>query len=353
MAFYKTRKCLSFDDVLLVPKYSEIESRHDVDISPTTYDDNPVVIGSRKMLLPIFSAPMDTVVNETTAVIMANNGMSPILHRYCTEEEQVLAYESVVKLLEKDAAPVGAAIGSGNDCLNRMIALYDKGCRLFCVDVAHGHHKMPIFAVKSAKHLFPDSFIVAGNVATREGFEALADAGADAVRVGVGGGAVCSTRVVTGHGIPTFQSVVECAESDRDCYIIADGGIKNTGDIVKSLAAGADFVMLGSMLSCKKESPGETKTVNGVTYKNYRGMASKSAQLEWRGKVSVSEGVDSWKAITESLEESINNIVSGVRSGLSYSGCKSLSKFYALSEFIQVTSTSVKENVPHAKGAIF
>ena len=340
MAFFKTRTCLSFDDVLLVPKYSEIESRHD--------------IGDKKMSLPIFAAPMDTVINDESAIAMATLGVTPILHRYCSAKEQLESYIRItecLECLEQPTTPVGASIGSGEDCLNRMIDLYEKGCRLFCVDVAHGHHKMPLLAVRAIKHLHPDCFVIAGNVATLEGFEALADAGADAVRVGIGGGAVCSTRIVTGHGMPTFQSIVDCAESDRDCYVIADGGIRNTGDIVKSFAAGADFVMLGSMLSCKEESPGDTKVVNGIKYKNYRGMASVSAQIDWRGKVSVAEGVDSWRPITESLTEAVNKIAAGIRSGLSYTGCDNLTDFFSLSDFIQVTSTAVNENRPHGPGA--
>lgn len=349
----ESRTCVSFDDVLLVPKYSEIKSRHDVELEITDWEGDSIQAGDASFRLPIFAAPMDTVINKETAIVLANRGISPILHRYTTFEEQVRDYEAISSSLFVDAAPVGAAIGTGSMCLNQAIALYDVGCRLFCVDVAHGHHEAAIKVVSYLKHLYEDSFVIAGNVATLEGFNALADAGANAIRVGIGGGSVCSTRVVTGHGIPTFQSVVDCSTSDRDCYIIADGGIRSTGDIVKSLAAGADFVMLGSMLAGREESPGETKTVGDITYKNYRGMASKSAQLEWRGKVSVSEGVDSWRPVSSCLDDCIDDILAGVRSGLSYSGCAFLSDFYTMSEFVKITQSSLKENVPHAVGASF
>tara|TARA_R100000008_G_scaffold86865_2_gene82163 strand:+ start:1971 stop:2924 length:954 start_codon:yes stop_codon:yes gene_type:complete len=303
--------------------------------------------------LPIFASPMDTVVDEKTAVIFANSGVSPILHRYCTEEQQVEMYKNVVRRLDCDSAPVGAAIGAGEFSLNRMINLYEAGCRFFCIDVAHGHHKMSLLAVRTIRHLYPECFIMAGNVATLEAFDALANAGANAVRVGIGGGSVCSTRIVTGHGVPTLQSVIDCAESETDAILVADGGIRNTGDMVKSFAAGADFVMLGSMLSCKDESPGEEKVVDGVKYKNYRGMASVSAQKDWRGKVSVAEGVDSWRPVSGNLNDTIESIKAGIRSGLSYSGCEKLSDFYANSEFIKVSSRSSKENMPHGPGAIF
>jgi IMP dehydrogenase len=191
------------------------------------------------------------------------------------------------------------------------------------------------------KHMFDDIFVIAGNVATLDGFNDLADAGADAIRVGIGGGSVCSTRIVTGHGVPTLQSVVDCSNSDRDCYIIADGGIRNSGDIVKSFGAGADFVMLGSMLAGKEESPGETRSVDGVKYKNYR------------GRVSVAEGVDSWRPVNGTIGQTIDTIVAGVKSGLSYSGCDSLAEFCTTAEFVRITSASMKESVPHATGVVF
>jgi len=350
---YKMKMCLSFDDVLLVPQYSDVKSRHDIDLTAANWEGDPIEIGDRSIALPVFASPMDTVVDEKTAVLFSKNGVAPILHRYCEFDEQIQSFIDVMSQTGPDDAPIGAALGTSDMCLNHAVDLYNAGCRLFCVDVAHGHHELSLFVVKTLRHMFDDVFIIAGNVATLDGFEALADAGADAVRVGIGGGAVCSTRVVTGHGIPTLQSVADCSGSDRTCYIIADGGIKNTGDIVKSFAAGADFVMLGSMLAGKKESPGETKTVEGVVYKNYRGMASASAQMDWRGRVSVAEGVDSWRPVSESIEETVDLIAAGVRSGLSYSGCESLDEFHGVAEFVRITPASMKESVPHAVGVIF
>ncbi len=335
------QKGLTYDDVLLVPQYSDIKSRSEVSL--TTEFGRGVELG-----LPIIASPMDTVSEADMAGSLGELGGISIVHRYNSIEEQ----SAMIASLGENTL-VGAAVGVSGDFADRAISAVAAGAKVICIDVAHGHHELSLFVVKTLRHMFDDVFIIAGNVATLDGFEALADAGADAVRVGIGGGAVCSTRVVTGHGIPTLQSVADCSGSARTCYIIADGGIKNTGDIVKSFAAGADFVMLGSMLAGKKESPGETKTVEGVVYKNYRGMASASAQMDWRGRVSVAEGVDSWRPVSESIEETVDLIVAGVRSGLSYSGCESLDEFHGVAEFVRITPASMKESVPHAVGVIF
>ena len=349
----KMKTCLSFDDVLLVPQYSKIKSRHGIDIDALDWEGKPIPIGDRTLKLPIFASPMDTVVDEKTAVVFSKAGVAPILHRYCDFEDQLQTFAHVMEQTEDSDAPIGVAIGTSEMCLNHANDLYKAGCRLFCIDVAHGHHELPLFIVRTMKHMFDDIFVIAGNVATLDGFNDLADAGADAIRVGIGGGSVCSTRIVTGHGVPTLQSVVDCSNSDRDCYIIADGGIRNSGDIVKSFGAGADFVMLGSMLAGKEESPGETRSVDGVKYKNYRGMASASAQINWRGRVSVAEGVDSWRPVNGTIGQTIDTIVAGVKSGLSYSGCDSLAEFCTTAEFVRITSASMKESVPHATGVVF
>lgn len=352
MAFSKdARTCLSFDDVLLVPKKSSIASRHDVDLTVYDWDGHPLKIFGDRVKLPIFAAPMDSVVDARSAAIMASEGLVPILHRYCKANEQRNTYKHVQELLGKDdASPVGAAISSKAPGLDQALQLSELGCRLFCVDVAHGYHEASLRAVENLRLSIPDAFIVAGNVATLDAFDALADVGASAIRVGVGGGAVCTTRTVTGHGIPTFQSVVDCAQSDRECYLIADGGLKTTGDMVKAYAAGADMCMLGSMLACKRESPGELRVINGKMYKNYRGMASESAQKNWRGKVSVVEGSDSWRQITEDLSSAIEKIVAGIKSGLSYSGCETLESFYGVSDFVKITASSLRENSAHGPG---
>jgi len=343
---------LCFDDILLVPQYSEVESRHSIDINVTDFRGAPINIGGRTMQLPIFASPMDTVVDIRSAQIMVSSGVCPILHRYCTIEEQVTTYLEVASV---PGAPIAAAIGASGDFEDRACALYDAGVRILCLDVAHGHHVLVKDALKTLRDIFGDDIhLMAGNVATLQGFEDLISWGANFVRCGVGGGAVCSTRIVTGHGVPTMQTILDCAETSKPLgYIVADGGIRTSGDIVKAFAGGADFVMLGSMLACHTESPGEERAGYREVYKNYRGMASKSAQYDWRGEVSVAEGVNSWHKVKGNLGETIGEIVAGIKSGLSYSGVASLSDFMAHVEIRRVSPNVVNENQPHAIGAEF
>ena len=188
---------------------------------------------------------------------------------------------------------------------------------------------------------------MAGNVATLEAFNDLADWGADSIRVGIGGGSICSTRLNTGHGVPTYQSVVDCARSDRDAKLIADGGIKNAGDIVKALAAGADFVMLGSMLAGTDESPGETFTSENKKYKVYRGMASRSAQMEWRGKSSSPEGVSTTIPHKGSVVDILQDITGNIKSGFSYTGATSLEILQSKATFIRQTHAGQLESSTH------
>ena len=289
---------------------------------------------------------MDTVVDAHAARVMAESGVCPFLHRYCSINDQVSNYKEATST---PGAPIGAAIGITRNYEDRAVSLYDAGCRIFCLDVAHGHHELMKEALKNLRHVFGnDIYLMAGNIATREGFEDLVDWGADFVRCGVGGGSVCSTRIVTGHGVPTFQTILDCSASDDSGYIVADGGIRSSGDIIKSFAAGADFVMLGSMLACHDDSPGLTEIRHGTMYKNYRGMASKDAQIEWRGHASATEGVSSWRPSRGSLKDTIKEIVGGIRSGCSYSGVDRLSDLVNFADFVRVSSNSITENHPHA-----
>jgi IMP dehydrogenase len=346
LAIVKNETAVCFDDVLLTPKYSQIESRHNIAVNFTGSDGTALQIGDRKMELPIFCAPMDTVIDTLAGIEMVKIGISPILHRYCEIDSQV---QTFCAINEVPGAPVGAAVGATGDYQDRTTALYNVGCRLFCVDVAHGHHSLSVAAVEWIHESFADARIMAGNVATVAGFDRLCEAGATFVRCGIGGGAVCSTRIVTGHGVPTLQTILDCAKSESSGYIVADGGLRTSGDIVKAFAAGADFVMLGSMLACTKDSPGEIIRKDGKFYTNYRGMASKSAQEDWRGQgsASVIEGVESWREVKGTLHERVKTIVSGLRSGLSYSGCGSLRELFSRAEFVRVSPQSLHESRPH------
>jgi IMP dehydrogenase len=334
------KEALSFDDVLLVPKYSDIKSRKEVDISSE-------LDGAIKLSLPVIASPMDTVSESEMALAMSAEGGLAIVHRYNTVQEQSTIVAKV--LFENEDARVGAAIGM-TDFLERAYAVAAVGAQVLCIDVAHGHHSMMERCIKTLKDKYADSLhIMAGNVATLEGFNALASWGADSIRVGIGGGSICSTRLVTGHGIPTFQSVLNCRDTTYgDVKIVADGGIKTTGDMVKAYAAGADFVMIGSMLAGTEESPGETFHSNtGKRYKIYRGMASAEAQEDWRGISSTPEGVSTTVPFRGSVGPILQDFAGGIRSGLSYSGVRSLRELGAKASFIKQSSAGQVESSTH------
>ena len=216
------------------------------------------------------------------------------------------------------------------------------------MDVAHGHHTLVRNALETLRDVFGDKVhLMAGNVATLEAFNDLADWGADSIRVGIGGGSICSTRIQTGHGMPTFQSILDCARSDRNAKLIADGGIKNGGDIVKALAAGADFVMLGSMLAGTDETPGEIFMSKNKRYKVYRGMASHAAQVDWKGSTNSLEGISTTIPYKGTVNDVFTELAQGIRSGLSYSGVNNLLELQAKARFIKQTSAGQFESSTH------
>ena len=335
----KMKTVYSYDDVLLVPKYSSVETRSQVNLSSN-------LDSFLNLDMPVISSPMDTVTEASMASSMHDHGGLGIIHRYNSIEEQV----KLVRDCKTDMrCTVGAAIGATGDFVDRAAALYEAGARVLCIDVAHGHHSLMKTALSQIRKTLGNKVhVMAGNVATRQAIESLADWGADSVRVGIGGGSICSTRLVTGHGIPTFQSVLDCAETSSDIKIIADGGIRTTGDMVKALAAGADFVMVGSMLAGTNESPGEVFSDNaGKKYKVYRGMASANAQKSWRGKSSTPEGISTTIPYKGPVSDILTNIAGGLRSGLSYSGARTLSEFQAKCEFILQSSAGMAESSTH------
>ncbi|MAG27641.1 guanosine monophosphate reductase [Candidatus Pacearchaeota archaeon] len=333
---------LCFDDVLLVPQYSKIRSRSEIDIGSTLSDVGHLDV-------PILSSPMDTVTCSSMAEKMSNSGGMGIIHRYNTIDEQA---SHVMTARKNGAKNVGAATGITGDYIERAGELLRAGANVVCVDVAHGHHVMMKDALKALRDEFgSDVHIMAGNVATREGFDDLARWGASSVRTSVGGGSICSTRIKTAHGVPTFQSILDISESEfaGSVQIIADGGIKNSGDIVKALAAGADFVMLGSLLSGTLESPGEIIYKGDKTYKVYRGMASVEAQIDWRGHASSLEGVSTIVQVKGSVSNVLSELCAGIRSGLSYSGALNIDDLHSKARFICQTSSGAIESSAHIK----
>lgn len=338
------RKSLSFDDVLLEPQFSDIVSRSDLSLD---LDINTAI----PMKLPVFAAPMDTIMNAEMAIAAFNAGARGVMHRYCTIQEQSdVVRHAVFKKQSAHYAPeVFAAIGTTGDYQERAYELVEAGASGLCVDVAHGHHQLVKDAVTFLRKHYGNLHIMAGNVATKEGFDMLANAGATSIRVGVGGGSICSTRLQTGHGIPTLQSVLDCALSETDAILIADGGIRNSGDMVKAFAAGADAVMVGSMLSGTPECPGDiiANRTGGPPVKVYRGMASPEAQISWRGRYSSNEGVSRTVPLKPPAASVFFEIDKGIRSGLSYSGARTIRELHAKASFLIQTAAGAKESSTH------
>ncbi len=255
---------------------------------------------------------------------------------------------------------VAAAIGVSGDYIERASALFEAKCDALVVDSSHGHSKQVIVAVEKIKSLFKDVDVIAGNVATADGTKALIDAGADAVKVGIGPGSICTTRIITGAGVPQLSAIIECSECGMkyDTPIIADGGIRYSGEIVKALAAGASSVMIGSLFAGTEESPGETVLYQGRTFKVYRGMGSLGAMKsgsadryfqEGNSPLSklVPEGIEGMVPFKGTLENMVFQLVGGVRSGMGLVGAKDLKELKEKAKFVKVTLAGLKESHPH------
>jgi IMP dehydrogenase len=302
---------------------------------------------------------MDTITEVEMARAMALNGGLGIIHRY----NSLAKRSQMVHELFAEGLAVGTAIGATGDYLDEAEALSINGATVLCIDTANGHGQQAIEAVKNIrKELAGKVHIMAGNVSTVQGYVALSMAGADSIRVGIGGGSCCTTRLVSGHGLPTLASVLECSLA-RDLWfaqaeqtdnggaiparIIADGGIRNTGDMVKAFAAGADAVMVGSMLAGTHDTPGE---VNEDGTKEFRGMASAGAQQSRGSGVSTVEGIETRVGARGSVSEVLNEIRLGLGSGCSYSGVSRLRDLQDAAQYITVSQASLGETKPHAKG---
>jgi len=313
--------------------------KEDVDISVEIHN-------LAKLNVPIISSPMDTVTEVNMAVKMSELGGMGVIHRYNSPNEQADLVEECAS--DGTIDNIGFAVGVGEDMLERAQKCLKAGANVICVDIAHGHHALMRHALYVLRNTFGnDIHIMAGNVATLEGFNDLSRWGANSVRVGIGGGSICSTRVQTGHGMPTLQSVLDCSQSEYDTTLIADGGIRNAGDIVKCLAAGADCVMVGSLLAGTTESPGQIETIDSNRVKVYRGMASKDAQMNWRGHYSSIEGVSSYVKHTGPLSGTVHELATGIESGLSYSGCKTIREFQAKAKWTTQTPLGQIESTTH------
>ena len=348
MTWPKLDEALSYDDVLLIPQYSDIRSR--TEVSTTTDLGNGLVLR-----LPIVASPMDTISESAMAISLGSAGGAAIIHRYNGIEMQsrmVSLAQEVSNQKGRGPINIGGAVGISGDFIERAKTLLQSGVTFLCVDVAHGHHILMEEALASLRGAIGDDVhIMAGNVATIDGINDLADWGADSVRCNIGGGSICSTRVQTGHGVPGLQTIIDCARTDRKVTIVADGGIRNSGDMVKAFACGADVVMCGSLLAGTDESPGKVmEDSNGSRWKTYRGMASKEAQVNWRGNYSSYEGVSARVPYRGSVVKILEDLERGIRSGFSYSGARTLEEFQSKAKILKQTAAGMGESRTHILG---
>jgi len=329
-------QAFTFDDVLLVPSYNHYESRRVVDISMTDRT------GKLRISLPIFTSNMDTVTESDMANFIGNKGGMGVLHRFLTVERNIEEFK-------KCKFPVMVSVGCSEKDLERAEALQNAGASHFCIDVAHGHAQYVGRTLKAMRQILKNECIMAGNVATYAGADYLASVGADIIKVGIGGGSVCSTRIKTGFGVPMLTSLQQCARADRS--IVADGGIRNSGDIVKALAFGADFVMLGGMFAGTRPTPGNVITSpDGRKIKEYRGMASREAQEDFMGVMpdwKTAEGVAVEVPYREDEEAIIADVIGGLRSGLTYGGAINIRELQRKLDYVLVTQSGRIESLPH------
>jgi len=330
---------LTFDDVLIVPAYSDIASRQDIDTS--------VSFLGIDLSVPIISANMDFVTGASMANAIYSNGGLGILHRF---------YTSSVGYMDEIAAvtaPLWISIGvrEGRNSLEFIKSVQDKySLQGVCIDVAHGFHSKVADMIEMIKGHPNEEIstlkVIAGNVATLDGAFFLQESGVDAVKVGIGAGSVCTTRTVAGVGVPQWSAILECAsikEEFPEIVIIADGGVRSSGDIAKALAAGADVVMLGNMLAGTDEAPGELLQPNvgdKILYKRYRGQASFGSNVDRY----VKEGIDGMIPYKGPVATVIQQIKAGLQSSMSYVGARNLVEFREMAKFAQVSSHTLMEN---------
>ena len=353
---------LTYDDVLLVPLYSEVLP-------------NEVALGARlseRMVLhiPLLASAMDSVSEAPMAIAMARLGGLAVIHKNMTPQQQA-AEVLRVKNEDPGAGPrhlldsagrlcCAAAVGPAGDCDERVALLTAAGVDVLVIDTAHGHSRNVLQATRRIRDRFPDLTLVAGNVATAEALLALAEAGADAVKVGIGPGSICTTRIVAGVGVPQMTAVLDCAAAARSVGIrvIADGGLKHSGDLVKALAAGADCVMAGSLLAGTDEAPGEVLTQGGHRFKAYRGMGSLGAMQQGSkdryfqdaitdaGKL-VPEGVEARVPCKGPVADVVHQLMGGLRAGMGYTGCDNVLALRERTRFVRITPAGLSESHVH------
>ena len=343
------KEYLSYVDVQILPKYSEVKHRADCNTSTS-------VTKNIKIDIPLVSSPMDTVTGLDMAYVMGYYGGMGIVHRFMSIEEQsniINECELGRDQYDTDGLQVGAAIGVTGDFIERAQELVNSGCKILCIDVAHGHHKLVKEAIRRIKNEVNGQVdLLVGNISTGESARDLCEWGADGLRIGIGGGSLCSTRIQTGVGVPMVSSILSCVDvaDDYNVPCMADGGIRSSGDVCKGLGAGADTVMLGSLLSGTKESPGvitkQGQWPNEVLQKKYRGSASIESKTD-RGESKNVEGYSTTVPYKGKVKRIISDVIDGLKSSMSYVGANNLKEFQSKCELIKVTNAGVIEAKPH------
>lgn len=349
---------LTFDDVLLIPQKS--------DVLPNEVDLAARLTNKIRLNIPLMSAGMDTVTEWEMAVAIAREGGIGIIHKSMSHDQQaemVAAVKDADLLVptavtdDKGRLLVGAAVGVTADIGDRAKALMEAGVDVITIDTAHGHSQNVINTVAKVKETFPELQVIAGNVATGEATEELIKAGADAVKVGMGPGSICTTRIVAGIGVPQLTAIMLCAEAadKHNIPIIADGGIQYSGDIVKAIAAGGSVIMIGSLFAGTTESPGEVVTISGKNFKVYRGMGSTGAMkkgssdryFQSGSKKFVPEGVEGLVTYRGDMKDSIFQMMGGLRSGMGYCGVHNLEELRKNGRFVRISGAGLHESHPH------
>ena len=356
---------LTFDDVLLIPAESHV--------LPNEVDLHTQLAPNLKLNIPIISAGMDTVTEGAMAIAIALQGGLGVIHKNMSITAQagevanvknVVVPSNITKAAVDDNNHllVAAAIGVTSDTFERAEALIEKGADAIVIDTAHGHSAGVLRKIKEIRDHFPHVTLIAGNIATGDAARALFDAGVDIVKVGIGPGSICTTRVVAGVGVPQITAIYDAATAAREYHkpIIADGGIKYSGDVVKALAAGGNAVMLGSMLSGTTEAPGEVFESDGQKYKTYRGMGSVGAMAQAHGSSDryfqggvneanklVPEGVEARVEYKGDVSDIIFQIIGGLRSGMGYVGAATIDDLRENAQFVKITNAGLRESHPH------
>ena len=342
-----TREGITFDDVLLVPAWSEVLPK---DVCLETRFSRNICLR-----IPFVSAAMDTVTEAAMAVAMDKAGGIGVIHKNMSAEKQA----EEVRKAKAAGAQVAAGVGITTDLLERAGKLVEAGVDALVLDSAHGHSQGVRSALEIVKAAFPATDVVVGNIATAQAAKDLIAAGADGLKVGIGPGSICTTRIVAGVGVPQLTAIYDCASVAKqfDVPVIADGGLRYSGDVVKALAAGGDCVMCGSMFAGTEEAPGETIIYNGRKFKTYRGMGSLDAMAagskdryfqdkETETKKLVPEGIVGRVPYKGTLEETVYQLIGGLRSGMGYCGAHNLAELKK-ARFTKVTASGMTESHPH------